>query len=76
MGGGEMSDTPETDGITFVPERGMMPPYKTVPAVVSQRLERERNKFKTALERIRDNNWPVIGDRPEWAREVAREALK
>jgi hypothetical protein len=72
-----MSDTPETDGITFVPERGMMPPYKTVPAVVSQRLERERNKFKTALERIRDCDFIItLPDRMDAVRAIAREALK
>jgi hypothetical protein len=33
-------------------------------------------QLKEALEKIRDNYWPVIGDRPEWAREIARSALK
>jgi hypothetical protein len=32
--------------------------------------------LRKALEKIRDNYWPVIGDRSEWAREIARSALK
>ena len=71
-----MSDTPETDGITFIPEKGMMPPYKTVPAVVAQKLERERNKLKAALERIRDCEHPPLTKRDAWMSQIAREALK
>jgi hypothetical protein len=72
-----MSDTPETDGITFIPEKGMMPPYKTVPAVIAQKLERERNKFKAALERIRDCDFVItLPDRMDAVRAIAREALE
>lgn len=36
-----MSDTPRTDGLTFLAQPGMMPPYNTVPAAFSRKLERE-----------------------------------
>lgn len=36
-----MSDTPRTDGIEFVAQKGMMPPYNTVPSAFARTLERE-----------------------------------
>jgi hypothetical protein len=47
-----MSDTPETDGITFYATKDMMPPYNTVPSEFARRLERERNHMREALEEI------------------------
>jgi hypothetical protein len=41
-----MNDTPETDGIEFKAQIGMMPPYDTVPAEFARRLERERDELK------------------------------
>ena len=41
-----MTDTPETDGIEFKAQLGMMPPYDTVPAEFARRLERERDELK------------------------------
>ena len=41
-----MSDTPRTDGMTFVAQIGMMPPYDTVPAEFARQLERELNAAK------------------------------
>ena len=41
-----MSDTPETDGIEFLAQPGMMPPYNTVPSDFARRLERERDQHK------------------------------
>jgi hypothetical protein len=41
-----MSDTPETDGLEFKVQLGMMPPYDTVPAEFARRLERERDQLK------------------------------
>ena len=38
--------------------------------------EAKVKQLKQVLEKIRDNCWPVIGDRPEWAREIARSALE
>lgn len=44
-----MSDTPETDGITFFATKDMMPPYNTVPAEFARKLERERDDAREAL---------------------------
>ena len=41
-----MNDTPETDGLEFKPQPGMMPPYATVPAEFARRLERERDEAR------------------------------
>ena len=41
-----MTDTPETDGIEFKTQPGMMPPFDTVPAEFARRLERERDELK------------------------------
>jgi hypothetical protein len=41
-----MSDTPETDGITFKATRDMMPPYDTVPSEFARKLERERDEAR------------------------------
>jgi hypothetical protein len=55
-----MSDTPtpETDGMTFFPQPGMMPPYCTVSSEFARKLERERDAALTAnaelLERLRE----------------------
>ena len=35
--------TPETDGMTFFPQPGMMPPYYTVSSEFARKLERERD---------------------------------
>ena len=37
----QVSDTPRTDGLTFLAQSGMMPPYNTVPSAFAQQLERE-----------------------------------
>jgi hypothetical protein len=47
-----MSDTPETDGITFYATKDMMPPYNTVPSEFARKLERERDHIRVALEEI------------------------
>lgn len=44
-----MSDTPETDGITFFALPMGMPPCDTVPAEFAKRLERERDEAREAL---------------------------
>lgn len=44
-----MSDTPRTDGMTFVAQIGMMPPYDTVPSEFARQLERELNAAVDAL---------------------------
>jgi hypothetical protein len=38
--------------------------------------ERQLDKYKAALERIRDNDWRLIGERPDWARLFAKEVLE
>lgn len=48
-----MSDTPETDGITFFATKDMMPPYNTVPAEFARKLERERDKERKVSEKRR-----------------------
>jgi hypothetical protein len=35
--------TPETDGMTFFAQPGMMPPYNTVSSEFARKLERERD---------------------------------
>lgn len=47
-----MSDTPETDGITFFATKDMMPPYNTVPAEFARKLERERDEARDDCERL------------------------
>jgi hypothetical protein len=54
-----MSDTPETDGLEFKSQLGMMPPYDTVPAEFARRLERERDRALKALSDIED--WRAMG---------------
>jgi hypothetical protein len=49
-----MSNTPETDGITFKATRDMMPPYDTVPSEFSRRLERERDQWRECAEKLAD----------------------
>ena len=41
-----MSDTPETNGLEFKAQLGMIPPYDTVPAEFARRLERERDEAR------------------------------
>jgi hypothetical protein len=48
-----MSDTPKTDGMTFVAQIGMMPPYDTVPAEFARELERELNAAKAELAELK-----------------------
>jgi hypothetical protein len=56
-----MSDTPtpETDGMTFFPQPGMMPPYNTVSSEFARKLERERDEALAAnaelLERLQES---------------------
>jgi hypothetical protein len=52
--GGCMSETPETDGIEFKAQLGMMPPYDTVPAEFARRLERERDKAISRFEALKE----------------------
>jgi hypothetical protein len=49
-----MNDTPETDGIEFKAQIGMMPPYDTVPAEFARRLERERDKAISRFEALKE----------------------
>jgi len=49
-----MTDTPETDGIEFKTQPGMMPPYDTVPAEFARRLERERDKAISRFEALKE----------------------
>jgi hypothetical protein len=44
-----MTDTPETDGIEFKTQPGMMPPYDTVPAEFARRLERQRDELRQVI---------------------------
>jgi hypothetical protein len=48
-----MSDTPRTDGMTFVAQIGMMPPYDTVSAEFARQLERELNAAKAELAELK-----------------------
>lgn len=41
-----MSDTPRTDGIEFLAQPGMMPPFSTVPSAFARELERELAKSR------------------------------
>lgn len=56
-----MSDTPtpETDGMTFFAQPGMMPPYNTVSSEFARKLERELNAALAAnaelLERLQES---------------------
>lgn len=43
------SKTPRTDGITFVAQHGMMPPYDTVPAAFARELEEENIAMRQAI---------------------------
>ena len=47
-------DTPRTNGITFIAQPGMMPPYDTVPAEHGRTLERELNAATAEVERLRE----------------------
>jgi hypothetical protein len=49
-----MTNTPETDGITFKATKDMMPPYDTVPSEFSRRLERERDQWRECAEKLAD----------------------
>lgn len=49
-----MSDTPRTDGMTFVAQIGMMPPYDTVSAEFARQLERELNAALSANAELLD----------------------
>ena len=42
--------TPETDGLTFFAQPGMIPPYNTVPSEFARKLERERDEAIALLE--------------------------
>jgi hypothetical protein len=44
-----MSDTPETDGLEFKAQLGMIPPYDTVPAEFARRLERQRDELRQVI---------------------------
>ncbi len=50
--------TPETDGMTFFAQPGMMPPYNTVSSEFARKLERERDAALAAnaelLERLQE----------------------
>jgi hypothetical protein len=46
------TDTPETDGITFFAQPGMMPPYNTVPSSFAQKLEMERDEAQAKLTHV------------------------
>jgi hypothetical protein len=50
----KLPPTPETDGMTFLAQPGMMPPYNTVSSEFARKLERERNELRSALESIED----------------------
>jgi hypothetical protein len=51
-----MSDTPETDGITFYATKDMMPPYNTVPSEFARRLERERDEARNMAQDLWTKN--------------------
>jgi hypothetical protein len=51
-----MTDTPETDGITFYATKDMMPPYNTVPAAFSSKLELERNEAREIAQDLLEKN--------------------
>lgn len=48
------TETPRTDAITFKSQAGMMPPYDTVPAKFSQKLEQESNDWKQVAIELAD----------------------
>lgn len=77
-----MSDTPETDGITFYATKDMMPPYNTVPSEFARRLERERDEALKSLNFIAEwggkTHETECGDircDGEWCAEQARSAI-
>jgi len=50
------NETPRTNGITFIAQPGMMPPYPTVPAEHARTLERELNAATAEIEQLRERN--------------------
>jgi hypothetical protein len=64
-----MSDTPRTDGMTFVAQIGMMPPYDTVPAEFARQLERELNAAKELIREIRDNEVNAVDEATKFLRD-------
>jgi hypothetical protein len=70
-----MSDTPETDGITFKATQEMMPPYDTVPSAFARRIERERDEARDRC-RTLDQYWHQAGRESDQWRECAETLFK